>query len=180
MGLGQAEQSLTFSVHIYSCLYCTVQLPGASLAFATKKFQIPLRTPQRPQPAFNPIGVFVHFTFCCHKCTHFAWPNFLLQLFSHNVIRHKCTHFAWPSFLVQLFSHNVIRSLAIYCNQCRHFAVYLHTLTLYYQNTSLCTHCAWISSTTLHLYFSPASVHSWTVYNCTVQLYTRQCQPFLY
>ena len=37
----------------------------------------------------------------------------------------------------------------------------------------LCTHCAWISSTTVHLYFSPASVHSWTVLNCTVKLYTR-------
>ena len=32
MGLGQAEQLRTLSVDMYSCLYSTVQLPGASLA----------------------------------------------------------------------------------------------------------------------------------------------------
>ena len=31
MGLGQAEQNCTLRVHIISCLYCTVQLPAASL-----------------------------------------------------------------------------------------------------------------------------------------------------
>ena len=36
--------------------------------------QIPLRTPQRPQPAFNFNRVWVHFTFCCQECTHFARP----------------------------------------------------------------------------------------------------------
>ena len=40
----------------------------------TEKFQIPLRTPQRPQPVFDPNRVCVHFTFCYHECTHFAWP----------------------------------------------------------------------------------------------------------
>ena len=38
----------------------------------TIKLQIPLRTPQRPQPVFDPNGSV--YTFCCHKCTHFAWP----------------------------------------------------------------------------------------------------------
>ena len=52
-----------------------------------KKFQIPLRTPQRTQPAFNPNRVFVQLTFCCQECTHFVWPSLLVQLFSHNVIR---------------------------------------------------------------------------------------------
>ena len=38
---------------------------------------------------------------------------------------------------------------------------------------SWCTHCAWISCTAVHLYFSPVSVHSGTVYttaqyNCTL------------
>ena len=33
-----------------------------------------------------------------------------------------------------------------------------------------CTHCAWISCTAVHLYFSPFSVHSWTVLLC-IQLY---------
>jgi hypothetical protein len=32
MGLGQAEQHLTLSVHMYSCLYSTVQQAGDSLA----------------------------------------------------------------------------------------------------------------------------------------------------
>ena len=32
MDLSQAEQHRTLSVHIYSCLYSIVQLPGASLA----------------------------------------------------------------------------------------------------------------------------------------------------
>ena len=32
MGLGQAEQHCTFCVHVFSCVYSTVQLPGASLA----------------------------------------------------------------------------------------------------------------------------------------------------
>ena len=32
----------------------------------------------------------------------------------------------------------------------------------------LCKCCTWISSTDVHLKFSPAAVHSWTVYNCTL------------
>ena len=32
MGLGQAEQNCILCVHMFSCLYCTVQLPDASLA----------------------------------------------------------------------------------------------------------------------------------------------------
>jgi hypothetical protein len=32
MGLSQAEQNCILCVHIFSCLYCTVQVPGASLA----------------------------------------------------------------------------------------------------------------------------------------------------
>ena len=32
MGLGQAEQHFTLSLHMYNCLYSTVYLPGASLA----------------------------------------------------------------------------------------------------------------------------------------------------
>ena len=32
MGLSQAEQNCILCVHIFSCLYCTVHLPGASLA----------------------------------------------------------------------------------------------------------------------------------------------------
>ena len=39
-----------------------------------KKMQIPLQTPQRPQPAFSFNRVWVHFTFCCQECTHFARP----------------------------------------------------------------------------------------------------------
>ena len=31
MGLGRAEQNCTLCVHVISCLYCTVQLPGATL-----------------------------------------------------------------------------------------------------------------------------------------------------
>ena len=45
-----------------------------------KKCQIPLRTPQRPQPVFDPNRVCVHFTFCCHECTHFAWISLLYHL----------------------------------------------------------------------------------------------------
>ena len=91
-----------------------------------KKFQIPLRRPQRPQPVFDPNRVCVHFTFCCHQCTHFDWPihtyveacgsNTLLrsvvQPYSHNVIKsvytcmafccYQCTHFAWSSLLYNL------------------------------------------------------------------------------
>jgi hypothetical protein len=40
------------------------------ITYKDKKLQIPLRTPQRPQPVFDPIRVCVHFTFCYHKCTH--------------------------------------------------------------------------------------------------------------
>ena len=40
------------------------------------KFQIPLRTPQRPQPVVDPNMVCVHFTFWCHECTHFAWISY--------------------------------------------------------------------------------------------------------
>ena len=32
IGLGQAEQNCTLCLHIISCLYCAVQLPGARLA----------------------------------------------------------------------------------------------------------------------------------------------------
>ena len=31
MALGRAEQNCTLCVHVISCLYCTVQLPGATL-----------------------------------------------------------------------------------------------------------------------------------------------------
>ena len=39
-----------------------------------------MRTPQRPQPVFDPNRVCVHFTFCCHECTHFAWISLLYHL----------------------------------------------------------------------------------------------------
>ena len=37
-----------------------------------KNTKFPLRTPQKPQPVFDPDRVSVHFTFCCHTCTHCA------------------------------------------------------------------------------------------------------------
>jgi hypothetical protein len=48
---------------------------------------------------------------------------------------------------------------------------------------SWCTHFAWISCAATHLYFSPASVNSWTVYstalyNCTLaSAWPLFCQP---
>ena len=39
-----------------------------------------MRTPQRPQPVFDPNRVCVHFAFCCHECTHFAWISLLYHL----------------------------------------------------------------------------------------------------
>ena len=48
-----------------------------------KKFQIPLRTPQRPQPVSNPYRVFVHFSFCLpfHTYAKAYGSQTLLRLF---------------------------------------------------------------------------------------------------
>ena len=63
--------------------------------------------------------------------------------------------------LDQLYSCTVIM-LSSLCTPVWHFVdtTYTHLW---------CTHCAWISCTAVHLYFSPVSVHSWTVY--TTALY---------
>ena len=79
-----------------------------------KKFQIPLRTPQRPQPVFDPNRVCSHFKFCCHKCTYFAWP-----------IHEACGSHTLHGSVVQLYSHNCIQL----CSPVRHFVVTsAHTL----------------------------------------------------
>ena len=61
-------------------LLCLTQNIATVASFSTqnvvtlfkKQNKFPLRKPQRPQPVFDPIRVCVHFTFCCHECTHFA------------------------------------------------------------------------------------------------------------
>jgi hypothetical protein len=74
-------------------------------------FQIPLRTPQRPQPVFNPNRVCVHFTFCCHKAKQFACPI-------HTYVE-ACGSNTLLGSVVQLYSHNVIQSvyscMAFFC-----------------------------------------------------------------
>ena len=63
----------------------------------------------------------------------------------------------------------------------------LYNLTLPTYTHLWCTHCAWISCTDVHLYFSPVSVHSGTLLLCTqvhcstahslVQAWHLFCQP---
>ena len=101
-----------------------------------KNFQIPLRTPQRPQPVVDPNMVCVHFTFWCHKCTHFAW-------ISYTAFKSKC----YPA--------------CIYLNGSLLFLVHTLRLTQLPYTTYphlWCTHCAWISCTNSYLHFITASV----------------------
>ena len=85
-----------------------------------KNPKLHLRTPQRPHPVFNPNRVSVHFTFCCHECTHFAW---LIHTY---VEACESNTLLWS--VVQLYSHNVIQSVytctAFCCYKCTHFALY--------------------------------------------------------
>ena len=93
------------------------------------------------------------------------------------LLLHKCAHLAWPIqtvYLDQLYSCTVVM-LSSLCIPVRHlFVTSAHTLLGPVSYTHLwCTHCAWISFTAVHLYFSPASVYSGTVYktavyNCTL------------
>ena len=88
--------------------------------------KLPLRTLQKPQLVFKDNRVCVHFTFCYHECTHFAWASrtyveacgshtllgSVVQLYSHNVIQsvytcaafccYQCTQFVWPGLLYNL------------------------------------------------------------------------------
>jgi hypothetical protein len=126
-----------------------------------------LRTPQRPQPVFDPKWVCVHFIFC-HTSVHT-----LLGPFIRNTYIEACGSNGLLGSVVQLYSCNVIQSVytrtAFCCYKCTHFAWpnFLYKLPL--PTHLLCTHCAWISCTAIHLYFSPASVYSGTVY--TTALY---------
>ena len=85
--------------------------------------------------------------------------------------------------LIQLCSSSVIMSLSL-CTPVLYGILLLivHTLCLAqfvvqldFTYTHLWgTHCAWIGFTAVHLYFSPVSAHSWTVYtttlyNCTTE-----------
>jgi hypothetical protein len=74
--------------------------------------------------------------------------------------------------LDQLYNCAVIK-LSSLCTPVHHFVVSSsHTLLgpvfavqLDTNYTHLwCTHCDWISCTAVHLYFSPVSVYSWTLY----------------
>ena len=66
-----------------------------------------LRTPQMTQPYFDPNGVSVHFTLCCHKCTHFAWPLYTYaEPFGSKTVL---------GLVVQLYSHNIIQSVYYTC-----------------------------------------------------------------
>jgi hypothetical protein len=109
-----------------------------------------LRIQQRPQPIVDPNWVFVHFTFCCHECTHLDWTIYTyVEAFGSSTLLGS---------VVLLYSHNVIQTVYT----CKTFCCYL------------CTHCAWISSTAVHLYFSPdcvpsQTVYATTLYNCTLR-----------
>ena len=66
-----------------------------------------LRTPQMTQPVFDPNGVSVHFTLCCRKCTHFAWPIYTyIEAFGSKTLL---------GLVVQLYSHNIIQSVYYTC-----------------------------------------------------------------
>ena len=66
-----------------------------------KKFQIPLRTPQRTQPVLTPKGcMYMRARTCEHygilfllQCTHFAWPSCIQLVFTY--IHLWCMHCAW-------------------------------------------------------------------------------------
>ena len=86
---------------------------------------------------------------------------------------------------VQQYSHNVIQSVnnctAFYCCQCTHFAqpslLYKLTLPIHTRGA----HTVLGSVVLLYMYTLVQSLFTlWDcVHNCTVQLYTRQCQPGL-
>ena len=103
----------------------------------TKKFQIPLRTLQRPQPVFNPNSLCVQ-AFCCYEGMHFAWAI-------HTYVEASGSNTLHGSG-VQLQSQSGIRS--VYTCTVWHF-IFTHWW---------CTPCAWITSTAVHLYFSPVSL----------------------
>jgi hypothetical protein len=72
-----------------------------SILVTNTKF--PLRTPQRPQPSFDPNRVCIQFTFWWHKCTHFALPI-------HTYVE-ACVSNTLLGSVVHLCSHNVIQSV---------------------------------------------------------------------
>ena len=122
-----------------------------------------MRTPQRPQPVFDPNRVCLDFTFCCHKCTHFAWPIYTyVEACGSNTLLGPAVQSKCYPVCVHLYG---ILLLLVHTLGLAQVAVQLDTSYTH----SWCTHCAWISCTAVHLYFSPVSVHSGTVY--TTALY---------
>jgi hypothetical protein len=73
-----------------------------------------------------------------------------------------CVHFTFccqTLCLDQLYSHHVIQSVytcMVFCCYLAQFTVQLNTTYAH----SWCTHCAWISFTAVHLYFSVVFVGS--------------------
>ena len=122
-----------------------------------KKIQIPLRTPQRPQPVFHPNSVCVDFAFGCRECTHFAWAI-------HTYIE-ACGSNTLLGSLVQLYSCTVIM-LSSLCTPVEHFVV-----------TSAHTLLGPVCCTTWH-YLHTLVVHTLCfdqLYCCTVILYSSLC-----
>ena len=61
-----------------------------------------------PQPDFDPDRVCVHFTFCCHECTHFALIGLLYNL---TLPTHTRGAHTVPGSVVLLYSYTLFQSL---------------------------------------------------------------------
>ena len=131
-----------------------------------KKFQIPLRTPQRPQPVFDPNMVCVHFTYCYHKFTH---------------LTHTRTHFIY----IQINLQDILYYCTTVNNLYRSTSVYTIRINETHNTHGHCTlyiqiHLQIYWSTVHNLYtaiqLDAAYAHLWCTHyariSCTAVFYT--------
>jgi hypothetical protein len=117
-----------------------------------------LRTPQRPQPVFDPNMICVHFTYSGPECTHFAWPIHTYVVTSaHTLLGPGCCK-SW-NYLVPthtLCVHTVLGPVVL---------LYIYTLVQSLFYLGLCTqlHCTIVHSLVpaWPLYCQPITEELW-------------------
>ena len=135
-------------------------------SFFIISIQIPLRTPQRPQPVGYPKQGLCTLYFCFHECTHFAWTI-------HTYVESSGSRTLLGS-VVQRYSHNVI----LFVYTCMIFCCYGYT-HFPWPNLTIpthihCAHTFFESAKILYIYTLVQSMFSFgmcSVNNCAVQLY---------